>query len=87
VKPTDNPAESFRDPLIQTPPTVFSGENPTFNAILSDSFERLESKRNLDTLRRIDRMEAVLDQMELDLDRLIDNRERLLPGGGSLGDT
>jgi hypothetical protein len=31
-------------------------------------------------------MEAILDQMEFDLDTLIDNRERRLPGD-SLGDT
>jgi hypothetical protein len=42
--------------------------------MLHESFERLESKKNMNTLKRISRMEAILEQMEAELDELVNTK-------------
>ena len=42
---------------------------------LDEPFQEIESRRNEDALRRLERMEQQLDLMAAELDRLLEQRE------------
>ncbi|MDR1931162.1 MAG: hypothetical protein LBQ44_11140 [Treponema sp.] len=79
MKPTDeqdsppgNPEPSQGVPALGRKVQAFlPDEDLSFAVILAESFKRLENKRDKDTLKRIYRMEAVLEQLERDLDEFI----------------
>jgi hypothetical protein len=50
-------------------PSLFSG--PAFSAILDETCERLEESRNRGALKRIRKMEEVLETIENELDALL----------------
>jgi hypothetical protein len=68
--PADGPGFSKKIPPFSR--TVFPVENRSFDALLNETFSRLENKRNADSLRRIYSMGETLKKMELELDELID---------------
>jgi hypothetical protein len=52
---------------------------PSFEILLRETFDRLESRRNKDSLVRIRRMEEILEKMEVELDEILCGEEN--PGG------
>jgi hypothetical protein len=71
VKPTDQAGPDSGASNSVSNPLLVSDEHPSFEALLDNVCERLEDTRNQGSLRRIQKLEEILNSLEGELDDIL----------------